>query len=51
MADGSLRGLTDPQDPLRLDALFPGGPAQYRAFFNELAAAAADPALARGPQL
>ncbi len=40
MADGSLRGLTDPEDPLRLDALFPGGPAQYRAFFTELAAAA-----------
>ncbi len=36
MADGSLRGLTE----LRLDALFPGGPAQYRAFFTELAAAA-----------
>jgi glucosylglycerol 3-phosphatase len=40
MADGSLKGLTDPDDPLRLDALFPGGPAQYRAFFGELAAAA-----------
>lgn len=39
-ADGSLRGLTDPDDPLRLDALFPGGPGQYRAFFSELAAAA-----------
>ncbi len=37
MADGSLRGLTDPEDPLRLDVLFPGGPAQYRAFFGELA--------------
>jgi glucosylglycerol 3-phosphatase len=40
MADGSLKGLTDPEDPLRLNALFPGGPAQYRAFFGELAAAA-----------
>ncbi|MEX1323855.1 MAG: glucosylglycerol 3-phosphatase [Synechococcaceae cyanobacterium] len=40
MADGSLSGLTDPEDPLRLDALFPGGPAQYRAFFGELAACA-----------
>jgi glucosylglycerol 3-phosphatase len=39
MADGSLRGLTDPEDPLRLNALFPGGPAQYRAFFGELAGA------------
>ncbi|MCP9928706.1 glucosylglycerol 3-phosphatase [Cyanobium sp. CH-040] len=45
MADGSLRGLTDPGDPLRLDALFPGGPAQYRAFFAELAAAASPRAL------
>ncbi len=42
MADGSLRGLTDPADPLRLDALFPGGPAQYRTFFAELAAAAGE---------
>lgn len=42
MADGSLQGLTDPEDPLRLDALFPGGPAQYRAFFGELAADPAD---------
>jgi glucosylglycerol 3-phosphatase len=40
MADGSLKGLTDPEDPLRLDVLFPGGPAQYRAFFGELAAVA-----------
>jgi len=37
-ADGSLAGLTDPQDPLQLDALFSGGPPQYRAFFGELAA-------------
>jgi glucosylglycerol 3-phosphatase len=44
MADGRLQGLTDPEDPLRLDALFPGGPAQYRAFFGELAA---DPAVQR----
>jgi glucosylglycerol 3-phosphatase len=36
-ADGSLAGLSDPHDPLRLDALFPGGPHQYRAFFAELA--------------
>jgi glucosylglycerol 3-phosphatase len=35
-ADGSLAGLSDPHDPLRLDALFPGGPRQYRAFFAEL---------------
>jgi glucosylglycerol 3-phosphatase len=37
MAGGSLAGLSDPHDPLRLDALFPGGPRQYRAFFGELA--------------
>jgi glucosylglycerol 3-phosphatase len=36
-ADGSLAGLSDPHDPLRLDALFPGGPREYRAFFAELA--------------
>ena len=36
-ADGSLAGLSDPHDPLRLDALFPGGPRQYRDFFAELA--------------
>jgi glucosylglycerol 3-phosphatase len=36
-AGGSLAGLSDPHDPLRLDALFPGGPRQYRAFFGELA--------------
>lgn len=40
MADGSLRGLTDPDDPLRLDVLFPDGPAQYRTFFAELAGSA-----------
>jgi len=37
LADGSLRGLSDPADPLHLDALFPGGPPQYRRFFSELA--------------
>ena len=36
-SDGSLAGLSDPHDPLRLDALFHGGPRQYRAFFAELA--------------
>ena len=41
MAGGSLEGLSDPADPLQLDALFPGGPAQYRRFFAELAEAAA----------
>ena len=37
LADGSLKGLSDPEDPLHLDALFPGGPSQYRRFFGELA--------------
>jgi glucosylglycerol 3-phosphatase len=36
LADGSLAGLSDPEDPLHLDALFPGGPPQYRRFFMEL---------------
>jgi glucosylglycerol 3-phosphatase len=36
-AGGSLAGLSDPDDPLHLDALFPDGPRQYRAFFAELA--------------
>ncbi|MFN6345564.1 MAG: glucosylglycerol 3-phosphatase, partial [Cyanobium sp.] len=35
--DGTLPGLSDPDDPLGLDALLPGGPRQYRAFFAELA--------------
>ena len=35
--DGTLAGLSDPDDPLGLDALLPGGPRQYRAFFAELA--------------
>ncbi|MEB3319892.1 MAG: glucosylglycerol 3-phosphatase [Cyanobium sp.] len=49
LADGSLEGLSDPADPLQLDALFPGGPPQYRRFFTELverldAAGSAQPA-------
>lgn len=39
LASGDLAGLSDPEDPLQLDALFPGGPTEYRAFFCELAAA------------
>lgn len=38
LASGDLAGLSDPDDPLQLDVLFPGGPAQYRSFFVELAA-------------
>ncbi len=37
VADGSLRGLSDPEDPLRLDATVPGGPAEYVRFFRALA--------------
>lgn len=33
----ALAGITDPGDPLRLDVVFPGGHADYVAFFCELA--------------
>ncbi|MFQ6538400.1 MULTISPECIES: glucosylglycerol 3-phosphatase [Aphanothece] len=36
-ADGELAGLTDPEDPLRIDASLAGGPAQYVALFQQLA--------------
>jgi glucosylglycerol 3-phosphatase len=32
-----LAGLTDPEDPLRIDASLPGGPQQYVRLFQELA--------------
>ena len=35
-ADGSLQGITDPEDPLRIDALMPDGPEQYVAWFRQL---------------
>ncbi|EDY39630.1 glucosylglycerol 3-phosphatase [Cyanobium sp. PCC 7001] len=35
--DGTLAGLTDPEDPLRIDASLPGGPQQYVRLFQELA--------------
>ena len=35
-ADGSLQGITDPEDPLRIDALIPDGPEQYIAWFRQL---------------
>lgn len=38
MRGGKLEGLTDADDPLRLDTLFPDGPKQYRAFVAALAA-------------
>ena len=37
LADGSLRGLSDPEDPLKVDTIMPGGPEQYIGFFQDLA--------------
>ena len=34
--DPLLRGLTDPEDPLHLDVLVPGGPAAYCNWFEQL---------------
>jgi glucosylglycerol 3-phosphatase len=34
--DPHLRGLTDPDDPLQLDVLVPGGPAAYCNWFVQL---------------
>jgi glucosylglycerol 3-phosphatase len=36
-AHAAAVGITDVDDPLRLDVVFPGGPAQYVAFFCALA--------------
>ena len=35
-ADGSLQGITDPDDPLQIDVLMPNGPQQYIAWFRQL---------------
>ncbi|WP_250397787.1 glucosylglycerol 3-phosphatase [Synechococcus sp. MU1651] len=35
-ADGSLQGITDPEDPLLIDVLMPDGPEQYIAWFRKL---------------
>ena len=35
-ADGSLQGITDPEDPLRIDVLMPEGPEQYISWFRQL---------------
>ena len=37
--DPLLRGLTDPEDPLHLDVLVPGGPPDYCSWFEHLAQA------------
>jgi glucosylglycerol 3-phosphatase len=39
LADGTLRGISDPEDPLRLDVLMPGGPTAYVSWFVALALA------------
>jgi glucosylglycerol 3-phosphatase len=39
LADGTLRGISDPEDPLRLDVLMPGGPTAYISWFVALAMA------------
>ncbi|WP_254216934.1 glucosylglycerol 3-phosphatase [Synechococcus sp. CCY 9618] len=37
LADGTFEGLSDPEDPLRIDATLPGGPQAYIRFFRDLA--------------
>ena len=39
LADGQLIGISDPQDPLRLDLLMPDGPSAYVNWFGRLARA------------
>ena len=41
-ADPQLRGLSDPEDPLQLDVLVPGGPQAYVAWFEQLASGLTD---------
>ena len=37
LLDPELKGLSDPEDPLQLDVLVPGGPAAYVEWFNGMA--------------
>ena len=37
LADDRLEGISDPDDPLHVDALMPEGPAQYIRWFTQLA--------------
>lgn len=37
LGDPQLKGLSDPEDPLHIDALVPGGPAEYVKWFQQLA--------------
>ena len=39
LVDGQLAGISDPQDPLRLDLLMPEGPSAYVSWFSRLAQA------------
>ena len=39
LADGQLVGISDPQDPLRLDLLMSDGPSAYVSWFEQLARA------------
>lgn len=43
LAGGQLKGISDPEDPLRFDVLMPGGPQQYVTWFRQLAASIASP--------
>lgn len=39
LSDGTLDGITDPEDPLHIDVLVPGGPADYIEWFKSLSIA------------
>ena len=36
LADGRLKGISDPDDPLQVDTLIPGGPVEYIEWFCQL---------------
>lgn len=39
LSDGTLAGISDPDDPLQFDVCMPGGPDQYVAWFMDMARA------------
>ncbi|MGC6483023.1 MAG: glucosylglycerol 3-phosphatase [Synechococcus sp.] len=43
LTDGTLHGISDPEDPLHFDVVMPGGPKQYVQWFAQLAQAMAEP--------
>ena len=43
LADGSLSGISDPEDPLQFDVCIPGGPDAYVNWFSELSEARINP--------